>query len=212
MKPRPIAAILLVTVGAFASGCAGTFGGTGQSVSRSIKITEGSRIASQNIVPENPKYRRVAEHLALAQEIYGAKADALQARRDQLRSRRRTLTLASYITFAATTLLVSAAAIEASGDETMSEDGTLRMSGYGALGGLGVGTTMQVLNFMQEDPANVEAKIASLDGAYDTMIDRLRVIFEQAETQGAEGRSIELQTGPIIESFIADALKIHIKG
>jgi len=58
----------------------------------------------------------------------------------------------------------------------------------------------------------VELKIGRLDDSYDNMMERLRVLFEQAETQPIEGRSIELQTGPIIESFITDALQINVKG
>ncbi len=208
---RSIALILAVSLAGL-GGCAGTFGDGSPLVGRSTKISDASRVSAQNVVPDGPKYRRIAEHLALAEEVYAKQLDALRERRAQLRSRRRTLTLAAYVTFAATTLVISGAAIEASTDGEMSDDTTLRASGYGALGGLGLGTTLQVINFMQEDPANVEAKIGHLDDAYDNMMDRLKDLFEQAESQPDEGRSIELQTGPIIESFITDALQINIKG
>jgi hypothetical protein len=182
-------------------------------VGRSVKITDSSRITAQSIVPAGEKYRRVSEHLALAEEIYSNQLDLLRGRRAALRSRRRTLTLASYATFAVTTIIISAAAISSAndGDPMSAGSGELRATGYGALGGLGVGTTLEVVNLMQEDPSAVEAKIRHLQSSYDNMVDRLSVLFEE-EASEASARSIELKAGPIIEEFISEALQINIKG
>jgi len=205
---RVIASLLCLSLAG--AGCAGEFG----SVGRTTRISDSSRVTASSIVPDDAKHRGVIEHLALAEEIYAKTLDALRERRGSLRSRHRTLTLATYATFAATTLVIGAAAISRSANESMASNPDLRMAGYGALGGLGVGTTLEVVNLMQEDPANVEAKIRHLQSSYDNMVDRLRVLFEGAEG-GAEEvtpEEIELRAGPIVESFINDALQISIKG
>jgi len=215
---RPIHGALLVC--ASLAGCTGTFGSAG-TVGRSTRVSDSARVTATSIVPDGPGNRGVVEHLALAEEIYSKTLDALRERRNSLRSRRRALTLTSYATFAATTLVISAAAISKDkGDGTMtSADGSLRTVGYGALGGLGVGTTLEVVNLMQEDPSNVEAKIRHLQASYDNMTDRLRVVFEEAQVpievqpnQKPSPQVIEIKAGPIIEAFINEALQINVKG
>jgi hypothetical protein len=198
----------LLCISLAGAGCAGEFG----SVGRTTRISDGSRVTASSIVPDDANNRGIIEHLALAEEIYAKQLDDLRARRGTLRSRRRTLTLATYATFAATTLVIGAAAIRA---EEMSEPNSdLRVAGYGALGGLGLGTTLEVVNLMQEDPANVEGKIRHLQSSYDNMVDRLRELFEDAATFGDEvtPQSVELKAGPIIEAFINEALQISVKG
>ena len=214
--------LTLVTCCLFAfTGCAGTFGG-GAPVSRTERITDGSRVTASTIVPDDPANRAVVEHLALAEEIYSKTLEELRDRRNTLRSRRRALTLGGYATFAATTLVIGAAAISKSNDTTEMPANGLRTAGYGALGGLGVGTTLEVVNLMQEDPSNVEAKIRYLQSSYDNMIDRLRVLYEDRDDEhpAPEGspaaksvaRSVTAQASPIIEAFINDALQINVKG
>jgi hypothetical protein len=199
-------------------GCAGTFGG-GAPVGRGERITDSSRVTASTIVPDDPANRAVVEHLALAEEIYNKTLEALRDRRNGLRERRRALTLGGYATFAATTLVIGAAAISKSNDDAMTTSSSLRTAGYGALGGLGLGTTLEVVNLMQEDPSSVEAKIHYLQSSYDNMIDRLRVLFDDARP-AAEGapaprptsRALAGQASPIIEAFINDALQINVKG
>jgi hypothetical protein len=217
-----------------ATGCTGTFGGG--TVSRSTKISEGSRITASSIVPHDAELRGVIEQLALAEEIYAKQLDALRDRRSSLRSRKRSLTLASYATFAATTIVISAAAINStSGEEPMTsgQRNDLKTAGYGALGGLGLGTTLEVVNLMQEDPSSIEAKIRHLQASYDNMVQRLRELFESTPitatkrlppAPGAPGEPvqlgapdpasqvIEIRAIPIIEAFINEALQISVKG
>src|SRR5690349_10694320 len=100
---RPL--VLVLSLSLAATGCTGTFG----AVSRSMRISDGARISATNKVPD--KYVQALDTLALAEEVFAKQNDALRARRDSLRSRRRTLTVATYATFAATTLVISAAAI-----------------------------------------------------------------------------------------------------
>ena len=202
-------------------GCAGTFG-AGAPATRSERITDSSRVTATTIIPDEPENRAVVQHLALAEEIYSKTLDALRDRRNTLRERRRALTLGGYATFAATTLVIGAAAISKSSNDQMASAGNLRTAGYGALSGLGVGTTLEVVNLMQEDPSNVEAKIRYLQSSYDNMIDRLRVIYEDRDdghpapegTPAAKAteRSVTAQASPIIEAFINDALQINVKG
>lgn len=201
-------------------GCAGTFGG-GAPVGRSERITDSSRVTATTIVPDDPANRAVVQHLALAEEIYSKTLEELRSRRNSLRERRRALTLGGYATFAATTLVIGAAAIGKSSDDTMTSQTSLRTAGYGALGGLGVGTTLEVVNLMQEDPSNVEAKIRYLQSSYDNMIDRLHELFDERDDQPtgegtpaarAAARSVGTQASPIIEAFITDALQINVKG
>ena len=196
----------------FVPACAGNF----DFVGRSTRISDGSRVAARNIIPTDQKYQNLVEHVALAEEIYSKQLDHLRERRVQLRSRHRSLTFATYATFAATTLAIGATAIAK--DQSMMDNKNL--AGYGALAGLGVGTGLEVGNLMQEDPANVEAKIARLQASYDTMVDRLRDLFEsEGNDRGPDGKVIEadphvleLKAGPIVEGFINEALQINIKG
>lgn len=197
-------------------GCAGTFG----SVSRNQRITDGSRASATGIVPDDASNRAIIEHVALANEIYGKTLDALRERRDTLRSRRRALALGSYATFAATTIVISAAAISKANNGDSMDDSNLSTVGFGALGGLGVGTTLEVVNLMQEDPSSVEAKIRHLQTAYDNMVERLRTLFEERSARAADAApgakpdngGLEAKTGPIIEAFINEALQINVKG
>ena len=214
---RPSASLALLLSLSIA-GCTGTFG----SVGRSTRISDSARVTASSIVPDDASNRGVVEHLALAEEIYGKTLDALRDRRNSLRSRRRALTLTSYATFAATTLVISAAAISKANDgDTMTiSDSSLQTVGFGALGGLGLGTTLEVVNLMQEDPSNVEAKIRHLQSAYDNMTDRLRAVFEETGQDLVEGqapgranpKALEIKAGPIIEAFINEALQINVKG
>jgi hypothetical protein len=205
--------VVLVLV---SSGCAGTFGGVG----RSTRISDGSRAAATGIVPDDAANRAIVEHLALAEEVYGKTLDALRERRDVLRSRRRALALGSYATFAATTIVISAAAISKANNGDSMNDSNLTTVGFGALGGLGVGTTLEVVNLMQEDPSSVEAKIRHLQTSYDNMVERLRTLFEERSARAAEAGApgaksdggLEAKAGPIIETFINEALQINVKG
>ena len=214
---RPSAPIALLVCASLA-GCTGTFG----SVGRSTRISDSARVTASSIVPDDATNRGVVEHLALAEEIYAKTLDALRERRNSLRSRRRALTLTSYATFAATTLVISAAAISKAndGDAMTISDSSLQTVGFGALGGLGLGTTLEVVNLMQEDPSNVESKIRHLQSAYDNMTDRLRAVFEDAQQAAVpvdgvvkgNQKGLEIKAGPIIEAFINEALQINVKG
>jgi hypothetical protein len=202
---------LAVCLSVAASACSGTFGGP---VTRSTQITAGSRAMASATVPNPEQNRALAEAVALANEIYSKQLAVLMDRRDTLRSRRRTLTVATYATFAATTLVIGAAAIQRSNDSAPMSSSDMRVAGYGALGGLGLGTTLEVVNLMQEDPANVEAKIRALQSSYENMSERLAQLFRDAEEAGTEMTPEQVQTRamPIVNSFIDDALQINVKG
>jgi hypothetical protein len=215
---RPSAPIALLVCASLA-GCTGTFG----SVGRSTRISDSARVTASSIVPDNANNRGIVEHLALAEEIYAKTLDQLRERRNSLRSRRRALTLSSYATFAATTIVISAAAISKAndGDAMTISDSSLQTVGFGALGGLGLGTTLEVVNLMQEDPSNVESKIRHLQSSYDNMTDRLRTVFEEANepavavdgvVKANTGKALQIKAGPIIEAFINEALQINVKG
>lgn len=199
--------IALLLLAALAPACAGEFG----SVGRSTRITDGSRVAARTIVPSDDRYRNLVEHLALAEEIYAKQLDNLRDRRASLRSRRRSLQLAAYATFAVTTLVIGASAMSDGGDEMLETDPN-NLAGYGALAGLGLGTTLEVMNLMQEDPSNVDAKINHLQASYDNMTDRLRELFEETEGKEVAPNVIEVRAGKIIGEFINEALQINVKG
>jgi hypothetical protein len=190
---------------ALVAGCTAQFG----AVSRSMRVSDGARISATNKVPE--RYVGALETLALAEEVFAKQNDALRERRDSLRSRRRTLTVATYATFAATTLVISAAAIRSGSGEMATNDG-LRTAGYGALGGLGLGTTLEVVNLMQEDPAAIDAKIARLDASYRNMISSLESVFETALEANLEPNEVKIKATPIIDAFINEALQMNVKG
>ena len=208
IRPSAALALLVSLLSGSLAGCTGTFG----SVGRSTRNSDSARgTASSNLPDDATNPAHVAKTL-----------DQLRDRRNSLRSRRRALTLTSYATFAATTLVISAAAISKAndGDAMTISDSSLQTVGFGALGGLGLGTTLEVVNLMQEDPSNVEAKIRHLQSAYDNMTDRLRAVFEDANAPAVpvEGvvkgnqKNLEIKAGPIIEAFINEALQINVKG
>jgi hypothetical protein len=172
-----------------------------------IQVSDNSRIVARNLVP-GANGAAVAEHLALAQEIYQKQLASLKERRDSLRSRSRILGATSYATFAVTTLGVGAAAIAARGDDHV----TLERAGYGALGGLALGTLLEVFGYMQEEPASIDAKVRHLQGAYDTMLERLRVLGERAAQPGADARDAQSDMAATIEQFIGQAVSIDVKG
>lgn len=174
-----------------------------------VTISDNSRVVSRNLLPGSTKYPNVVEHLALAQEVYQAQLALLKERRNTLRSRSRGLSASSFAVFAATTLGVGATAI-ATNDKNAPDN--LRAAGFGALGGLTLGTLLQVFGYMQEDPSAVDGKVRELQSAYDAMLERVRLLGDAGAVEGASANKAGADIAAAIESFMAQAAQIDVKG
>jgi hypothetical protein len=206
--PLFLAAVIALGVIVAGAACGSQYTVTDRS---SIQVSKNARVSAQNLIGNAQKYPTVIEQLALAQEIYQQQLGLLKERRNKVRSRRRTLSALSFGTFAATSTVVAGAELLG---EPMS--GTTDNVQVGvALGGLAVGTLLQVTGFMQEDSSSVDSKVRQLDLIYDQMIDTLKHLSFQAELASKDGKttgSFVAEMGAAIENFISEALAINVKG
>jgi hypothetical protein len=111
------------------------------------------------------------------------------------------LTLLSFGVLAASSIAVGSVAL-ASSDRS-----TQRAAGGLAMGGVGLGTGMQIGSLMQEEPSSLDDKIRHLQGIYDGMLERVRVLAGQPASEQTEAG-----IGAAIEAFINEALQINVKG
>ena len=76
-----------------------------------------------------------------------------------------------------------------------------------ALGGAGLGTGLQIGGLMQEDVASIDDKIRHLQSIYDAMLEKVRVLASQPQSDQGDAA-----LGAAIETFINQALQIQVKG
>jgi hypothetical protein len=197
-RPLTLAVIVAFAFATTASGC-----GSGYTVvdRSTLRISDNARISAASVLPGGQKNPRAANHLALAQEVYQKQLDLLKERRNKVRARRRIMNLTSFGVLAASTIAVGAVAL-ASGSRS-----TQRVAGGGAMGGLALGTGLQIGGLMQEDPAVVDDKIRHLQSIYEAMIDRVGVFAVQPPSDHTDAA-----IGGAIEAFINEALRINVKG
>lgn len=184
-----------------------------------LTISGNSRISAQTLLPDADKYPEVVTKLGLAEEVYERQLYLLKERRNKLRARRRYLGAFSFGTYTATALGVGFTAI---GTEDEQAADNLRMSGTAALAGLALGTTFQVLSYMQEDVEAVDGKVGQLDTLHNEMIDKLRVLADrkvsaQIDEQGqvssvVASSDIQFEMSRVIQEFINKAKLINVKG
>ncbi len=178
----------------------------------SLEVSPNSRISAKNLVPRAAEFPDVVDQLAIAQEVYQQQLLLLKERRNKLRGRKRTLSAASFGTFAATSVGIGTSAILSG--ETDAPD-NLKTAGLVSLGGLALGTVFQIASFMQEDSSSVDAKVRHLELLYDTMIERLRQLTYRRDATSADNLPTShagADMATAIESFITQALAINIKG
>jgi hypothetical protein len=191
-----------VTVVAFLaavlSGCASEYTIVDRS---SLAISDNARVSAASVLPGGARNTRAASHLALAQEVYQKQLDLLKERRNKVRARRRTLNLLSYGVLAAAGIAAGAIALGAS------NRGTQQLGGGLVLGSVGLGTGLQIGGLMQEDVANIDDKIRHLQSLYDSMVERVRVLAGQPQSD-----QVDAGIGSAIETFINQALQINVKG
>lgn len=200
---RSIAAALLLTT--CATGCGSAYTVLDPST---LTVSDNSRVSARNLVPNAGKYPSVVEALALAEELYLKQLHLLKERRNKLRSRRRYVNLGSYATFATATLGVGGMAIAS--DDADAQD-NLKSGGYVALGGLAIGTMLQITQYMQEPPESIDDKVNHLQSLYDTMIRDLGEISLSPRIEGAPD-DLERRMGQVILHFRSQALLINVKG
>jgi hypothetical protein len=167
----------------------------------SLVISHNARVSAASVLPGGQKNGRAASHLALAQEVYQKQLDLLKERRNKVRARRRTLSLLSYGVLAVASIAVGAVALGSS------SRGVQQTAGGLALGGAGLGTGLQIGGLMQEDVASIDDKIRHLQSLYDAMLEKVRVLAAQPQTDQTDAA-----LGSAIETFINQALQIHVKG
>jgi hypothetical protein len=181
-----------------AGGCASEYTIVDRS---SLVISDNARVAAASVLPGAAQKPRAVTHLALAQEVYQKQLDLLKERRNKVRSRRRALNLLSYGVLTAAAIGVGAIALGSDNPDT------LHAGGGAAMGGVALGTGLQIGGLMQEEPAVVDGKIRHLQSIYEAMIDRVRslVALPQSDENDAA-------VGAAIEAFINEALRINVKG
>ncbi|HEY4395738.1 MAG TPA: hypothetical protein VGP64_16825 [Polyangia bacterium] len=192
----------LVVVSLLGAGCASEYTVLDRS---SIEVSPASRIAAGSLLPGADKHPLVAQHLALAEEVFGKQLDLLKERRNKVRARRRALTLTSYATMLVGSIVTGYVALAATDKANPSTD--LKVVGVTSLGTLGLGTGLQIGALMQEEGSDVDEKIRHLEGIYDGMLERVRTL---ALVPGND--QTESQMAAAIESFINEALQINVKG
>lgn len=196
---RSVAGVVLVAfLAATIGGCASEYTIVDRS---SLVISDNARVSAASVLPGGARNARAAQHLALAQEVYQKQLDLLKERRNKVRARRRSLELLSYGVLTAAGIVVGALAL--SGQSR----GSQLASGSAALTGVGLGTGLQIGGLMQEDVAAIDDKVRHLQGIYDAMIDRVRVLAAQPA-----GDQTDAAIGSAIEAFINEALQINVKG
>jgi hypothetical protein len=186
-----------------------------------LQISDSARISAMNMVADARRFPQVAEHLALAQEVYQRQLYLLKERRNKIRSRRRTLGVVSFATMAAGALSTSAFAV--AGDETRAAH-NLELAALTGLVALGVGTATQVGSMMQEDTSSLDAKVRQLELLYDTMMERLRDLSRRAADPVCDPSTascpvavapiddLSARMGEVIEAFVSAALAITVRG
>ena len=195
---KTIATMTLAAFSLVAVGCGSEYTIVDRST---LTISENARISAASMLPGGAKNAQVANHFALAQEVYQKQLDLLKERRNKVRARRRTLNLFSYGILAATSIAVGAVALGSDSRDT------LRTAGGSAMGGVALGTGLQIGTLMQEEPSAVDDKIRHLQGIYDGMLERVRLLASQPQSD-----QVDANIGAAIETFINEALQINVKG
>lgn len=190
--------VALAVLAASLGGCASEYTVVDRS---SLVISDNARVSAASVLPGGGRNARATGHLALAQEVYQKQLDLLKERRNKVRARRRTLNMLSYGVLAAASIAVGGVALSSGSRDTQ------RMAGGLALGGVGLGTGLQIGALMQEDVANIDDKIRHLQGIYDAMTERVRVLAGQPQSDQTDAA-----IGSAIEAFVNQALQINVKG
>jgi hypothetical protein len=180
------------------SGCASEYTVVDRSA---LVVSDNARVSAASLMPGGTRNTTGVNHMALAQEVYQKQLDLLKERRNKVRARRRALNLLSFGTLVASSIAVGAVAIAASSPHDE------RIAGAAALGGVGLGTGLQIGGLMQEEASTVDDKIRHLQGIYDAMIERVRVLAAQPPSELNDAA-----VGAAIEGFINEALQINVKG
>jgi hypothetical protein len=211
--------LLLTTALVASAGCASQY----TILERSqIKISDSARVSARNLVADAVRFPQVAEHLALAQEVYQRQLFLLKERRNKVRGRRRTFGIVSYAAMTAGALATTFFAL--AGDE-MDASRDLQLAASVGLGTVGIGAASQVGSLIQEDTSSLDAKMRQLELRYDTMMERLRDLTHKSATPACDpsiGSACPAILAPIsetsarmsevIEDFITEAMAINVKG
>jgi hypothetical protein len=198
MKRATTVIVVLTFTTALISGCASEYTILDRS---SLVISDNARVSAASVLPGGAAKPRTINHFALAQEVYQKQLDLLKERRNKVRARRRILNLASYGVLTAATIGLGAVALSNDSPQTQ------RQAGGAAMGGLALGTGFQIGSLMQEDAATVDDKVRYLQGLYESMLERVRVLVAQPPSDQVDGA-----IGAAIEGFINEALRINVKG
>ena len=113
--------------------------------------------------------------------------------------------LASYCILAATGVVAGSLSLYASSGDNHSS--SLKIGGGTAMGGVGLGTGLQIGALIQEDVATVDIKIQQLETEYESMLNEVRMRSAQPASDDNSA-----MIGAKIENFINKALQINVKG
>lgn len=208
MNPKELGYLSLGLLLLSAGGCASRYTVLERSM---LEISANSRTVARTLLPLGDRHPALIEHLALAEEVYEKQLGLLRQRRTKTRARRRDLNFASYAVLAGGALGVGGVAI---GGVATGADHAQALVGTGALSlvGVGVGTALQIAAAMQEEPAVADDKLRGLQRAYESMLERVRLLSQRVTDDRAEAAQVQAQISAAIESFISEAMQINVKG
>jgi hypothetical protein len=193
----PVAALLV---------CAACGGSEYTIISRDkIQISPNARVVSRALLPALDG-TPVADHLALAEEVYEEQQSLLKQRRNKVRARRRGLAFASYGVLSATGLTA--------GSVALAEDSSTARAAAGglSLAGVGLAAILQIASLAQEDYGDVDAKLRHLEDLHEALLERLRDLAARPRPDAQTAAALDAQLSAALERFIHDALRIQVKG
>jgi hypothetical protein len=169
----------------------------------SLVVSANSRVTAKALGGHAAERPELAEHLALAEEVYQQQQALLKERRNKVRARRRGLGFASFGVLGAAGLAGGAAALGGAGGSH--QEDALVSAGATAIAGVALGAILQIASLAQEDYGDVDDKLHHLESLHQNLLERVRALSAQKDADPAE-------IGVVIETFIHEALSIHVKG
>jgi hypothetical protein len=166
----------------------------------SLVVSANARTTAKALGGHAVERPELAEHLALAEEVYERQMALLKERRNKVRARRRGLGFASFGVLGAGGLAAGTAALGGAGSSHAHD--ALVGAGVTAVAGVALGAILQIASLAQEDYGDVDDKLRHLESLHENLLARVR----------AAQKDDPSDVGIIVETFIHEALSIHVKG
>jgi hypothetical protein len=176
-----------------------------------VQVSPNSRVVARTVLPAADRFPALAEHLALAEEIYNRQLKLLRERRNKTRARKRDLNFAAYGIMGASALTVGGLSIGSAAGGANSNS-ALVGAGAVSLFGLGLGTILQLSSAMQEEPSVTDDKVNALKHQYAAMTEKVRLLAGKMLEPGADTAQLQAQIAATIEEFKTEVSTVNVKG